>query len=86
MHLSYKCASEFAPEGQLRLQLAPFLRTSRREGSASSQRHYKIPIYGFKTRRERALKAAIRGRYEDNRRVDFSSLYCHTSHTPLMYR
>jgi hypothetical protein len=27
MHLSCKCASEFAPEGQLRLQLAPFLRT-----------------------------------------------------------
>ena len=24
MHLSCKCASEFAPEGQLRLQLAPF--------------------------------------------------------------
>ena len=31
MHLSCKCASEFAPEGQLRLQLAPFLRTSRRD-------------------------------------------------------
>ena len=27
MHLSCKCASEFALEGQLRLQLAPFLRT-----------------------------------------------------------
>ena len=25
MHLSCKCASKFAPEGQLRLQLAPFL-------------------------------------------------------------
>ena len=31
MHLSSKCASKFAPEGQLRLQLAPFLRTSRRD-------------------------------------------------------
>jgi len=31
MHLSCKCASEFAPEGQLRLQLAPFLRTNRRD-------------------------------------------------------
>jgi len=31
MHLSCKCASEFAPEGQIRLQLAPFLRTSRRD-------------------------------------------------------
>ena len=35
MHLSCKCASEFAPEGQLRLQLAPFLRTSRRESARS---------------------------------------------------
>ena len=26
MHLSCKCASKFAPEGQFRLQLAPFLR------------------------------------------------------------
>jgi len=31
MHLSCKCASKFASEGQLRLQLAPFLRTSRRD-------------------------------------------------------
>jgi len=31
MHLSCKCASKFAPEGQLRLQLAPLLRTSRRD-------------------------------------------------------
>ena len=31
MHLSCKCASKFAPEGQLRLQMAPFLRTSRRD-------------------------------------------------------
>ena len=35
----------------------------------------------FKTRRERALKAAIRGQYEYYRRVYFSFLYCHTSHT-----
>jgi len=40
----------------------------------------------FKTRRERALKAAIRGQYEYYRRVDFSFLYCHTSHTLLMSR
>jgi len=31
MHLSCKCASKFAPEGQWRLQLAPFLQTSRRD-------------------------------------------------------
>jgi len=30
MHLSCKCARKVAPEGQLRLQLAPFLRTSLR--------------------------------------------------------
>ena len=30
MHLSCICASKFAPEGQLWLQLAPFLRISRR--------------------------------------------------------
>ena len=30
MHLSCTHASKFAPKGQLRLQLAPFLRTSRR--------------------------------------------------------
>ena len=40
----------------------------------------------FKTRRERALKAAILGQYECYRRVDFSFLYCHTSHTLLMSR
>jgi len=40
----------------------------------------------FKTRRERAPKAAIRGQYEYYRRVHFSFLYCHTSHTLLMSR
>jgi len=56
MHLSCKCASEFAPEGQLRLQLAPFLRTSRRGVAVRGNGDPPIELLGNDLTFERVLE------------------------------